>query len=122
MAILVRDCLYSVSVPLLTTLQAVAVHINLDALSFNICNIYLRATLPIANADLVRLLSQLSTSFVLLGDFNVKHMVWGSDLNDDRGVLFHDLSSRLPLLMSHFSTPVRTPISFSHQGRLVPRT
>jgi hypothetical protein len=36
-AIVVRDCVYSVSVPLHTTLQAVAVCINLGALSFTIC-------------------------------------------------------------------------------------
>jgi hypothetical protein len=108
-AILVRDCVYSVSVPLHTTLQTVAVRINLAALSFTICNIYLPPTLPIADPDLVRRISQLPTPFVLLGDFNANHIVWGSDLNDHRGVHIHDLSSRLNLLLlnsganTHFS-------------------
>jgi hypothetical protein len=100
---------YSVSVPLQTTLQAVAVLINVGALSFSICNIYLPPTLPIVDADLVRLISQLPTPFVLLSDFNAKHVVCGSDLNDDRGVLIHDLSSRFNLSLlnsganTHFS-------------------
>jgi hypothetical protein len=88
---------YSVSVPLHTTLQAVAVRITLGALPFTICNIYLPPIFPISDADLVRLISQLPTPFVLLGDFNAKHVVWGSDLNDDRGALIHDLSSRFNL-------------------------
>jgi hypothetical protein len=46
---------------------------------------------------------------VLLGDFNAKHFAWGSDLNDDRGVLIYDLSSRHNLSLpncganTHFS-------------------
>jgi hypothetical protein len=96
-AILVRECVYSVSVPLHTILQPVALRITLGALSFTICNIYLPPTFPIADANLVRLISQLPTPFVLLGDFNANHVVWGSNLNDDRGFLMHDLSSRFNL-------------------------
>jgi hypothetical protein len=66
---------YSLSVPLHTTLQAVVVHITLGALPFTICNIYLPPTFPIADADLVRLISQLPAPFVLLGDFDSKHIV-----------------------------------------------
>jgi hypothetical protein len=69
-----------VSVLLHTTLQAVPVRINLGALSFTMCNIYLPPTFPLADADLVQLISQLPTPFVLLGNFNAKHIVWGSDL------------------------------------------
>jgi hypothetical protein len=71
MAILVRDCVYSISVPLHTTLQAVAARVNLGALPFTICNIYLPPTFPIA--DLVRLLAQLPTPFVQLVDSMVDH-------------------------------------------------
>jgi exonuclease III len=113
-AILVLDCVYSVSVPPHTTLQALAVRITLGALSFTICNIYLPPALPIAHSGLVRLISQLPTPFVLLGDFNAKHIVWSSDINDDRGVLIHDLYSRLDLSLlnsgafTHFSLASRT--------------
>jgi hypothetical protein len=102
---------YSVSVPLLTTLQAVAVCINLGALSFTICNIDLPPTLPIANADLVRLISQLPTPFVLLGDFNTKHSVCGSDLNFDRRDLIHDLSSRLHLSFLNYGANTHFSLS-----------
>jgi hypothetical protein len=96
-AIFVRDCVYSVSVPLHTTLHAVAVRIYLDALSFTICKTCLPPALPVADADLVLLISQLPVPFVLLGDFNAKHIVWGSDINNDRGVFIHYLSSLLNL-------------------------
>jgi hypothetical protein len=100
---------YSVSVPLITTMQAVAVRINLGAWSFTICNIDLPLSLQIAGSDLVRLISQLPTPFVLLGDFNEKHIMWASDLYDDSGVVVHELSSRLNLSLlnsganTHFS-------------------
>jgi hypothetical protein len=64
-AILDRDCVYSVSVPFHTALQAVAVRIKLGALSCTICNIYLPPARPIADANLVRLIFQLPTPFVL---------------------------------------------------------
>jgi hypothetical protein len=55
-------------------------------------------------ADLVRLISQLPTPFVLLGDFIAKHIVRGSDVNDGRGVLIHDLSSRFNLSLLNAGT------------------
>jgi hypothetical protein len=98
-AILVQDHIYSSAVNPSTTLQASVVHLTLPHLSFSTCNIYLPSAVPIDRTELSYLLSQLSSPFILLGDFNSKHILWGSPLSDDRSNIISDVCTGLDLIL-----------------------
>ena len=72
-------------VPLSTSLQAVAVRIDLNRRPFTLCSIYLPpdGTLPVL--ELRRLTAQLPGPLLLLGDFNAHHTVWGCRSSNARG-------------------------------------
>jgi hypothetical protein len=48
---------------------------------------------------MVNLLSQLPPPYILAGDFNAKHIVWGGSLTDDRGALVYDVFADFGLIL-----------------------
>ena len=103
-AVLVNNAVPHHLVKLDTTLQAIAVNISLNK-TITLCSIYLPPTLPIDIKKLDHLIDQLPKPFILSGDFNSHHTVWGCIDTNDKGrtieefitkqdlVLFNDKSS-----------------------------
>ena len=71
--------------PLNTPLQAIAIKLELPKFQLTLCSLYLNPNEPISNAELSALVNQLSHPYMLLGDFNSHHTVWGSKQSDPRG-------------------------------------
>lgn len=63
-----------------TTLQSIAVTIKSHFLPFplTICNIYAPPSSSLLESDLVDLTNQLPKPYILVGDFNSHHPMWGS--------------------------------------------
>ena len=61
------------------------------------CSIYLPPSDHVAKTDLINLIEQLPSPFVLLGDFNGHSPVWGHESYDSRGQLLEDLFSEMDL-------------------------
>jgi len=74
-----------------TTLQAVAVQVQLDK-CITICSIYLLPNndFTLNPADFQDLVNQLSVPFMVLGDFNAHSPRWGGNRLDDRGEKIED--------------------------------
>uniref|UniRef100_A0A147BLN2 Putative tick transposon n=1 Tax=Ixodes ricinus TaxID=34613 RepID=A0A147BLN2_IXORI len=98
-AIVVQGGVACVEVPLDTPLEAVAAQILTDRL-ITVVSFYLPPHIPIHMHDLQKLLTQLPQPFLILGDFNAHHTMWGSARIDSRGGLIERflLSSNLCLL------------------------
>ena len=73
--ILLRRSVLGSEVPFRTPLHAVAVHIHLRR-TYTVCSLYLAPGVPTARDDLVELLRQLPEPFILVGDFNIRHLSW----------------------------------------------
>ena len=76
-----------------STLQAVAVSISLNK-TITLCSIYLPPRLQIDIEKLDHLIDQLQKPFILMGDFNPHHTLWGcTDTNDkiEDFITKHDL-------------------------------
>ncbi|XP_035211813.1 DNA polymerase kappa-like [Stegodyphus dumicola] len=72
------------SLPLITSLQVVAIQINLRTL-VSVCSVYLPPNVHIDQRDLDSLIEQLPEPFVIIGDFNGHSLLWGNKDTNPRG-------------------------------------
>ena len=74
--IIVNNNIPHCNIHLDTSLQAVAVSISLNK-TITLCSLYLPPRSPIDKRKLDNLIGQLSKPFMLMGDFNSHHGLWG---------------------------------------------
>ena len=89
--LLIRRDISHASIPLQTDLQAVAVQIYLKR-KYTVCSVYI----PPGNNlnhdlrnDLDNVIRQLPRPFLLLGDFNGRHPIWGDTVSYTRGNIIY---------------------------------
>jgi len=87
-----------VSVNLKTTLQAIAVRIQVCKL-ITICTVYLPPKDPVTQKALSDLIEQLPAPFIILGDFNGHSPLWGNSDCNQRGELVESLISDFSLCL-----------------------
>lgn len=90
LAILVHSSVAYSRLPLNTTLQALACRVGLHR-QYTVCNLYLHPNEHPSLADLRALVAQLPAPFLLLGDINGKHVLWGGAVADPHGLTFEQL-------------------------------
>ncbi|MEL7340032.1 MAG: endonuclease/exonuclease/phosphatase family protein, partial [Bacteroidota bacterium] len=71
--------------------EAVAARVWLDDKYYSICSIYLSPSLIIQEKDITEILDQLPQPYLLLGDMNARHSLWGEEINNTKGNLFENL-------------------------------
>ena len=81
-----------------TTLQAVAVNISFNK-TITLCSIYLPPSLPIDIKKLDQLIDQLPKPFILMGDFNSHHTLWGCLNTNDKGRKIEEFITNHDLVM-----------------------
>jgi hypothetical protein len=99
MAIIVKDCMYCISVNLCSPLPVIALCMLLLDLCFTLCSVYLPPAIPVSLAYLTNLISQLPPPFILLGDFNARNILWGAVLTDKRGRSVYDVCAGFDLIL-----------------------
>lgn len=109
---LVRENLTSSEVHLNTTLQAVAIKIY-HPIEHVICNIYLPGNENVMENELIDLISQLGPIFLLQGDFNAHHFLWGSQSINSRGKLIEKIINDNSLIIMNSGDP--THFSLQHR-------
>lgn len=95
-----------------SNIQAVAVKVYYPV-EFIICNIYLPGNEQIPSIELTNIMSQFNLPFMLLGDFNAHNILWGSDINDNRGTKIEKLIEDNELNIMNSGAP--THYSFSYK-------
>ena len=88
--ILVKSHIGHVPHPLITDLQAVSIRCHLDRL-YTICGLYLPPGDPLHIDQLTDLIRQLPPPFLLLGDFNARHPLWGDAVANPKGRIVESL-------------------------------
>ena len=89
-AILVRRDVSFTILNLNTPLQAIAVQVFLRR-EYALCNLYLPPSIPVERRDLDHLVHALPSPFLLVGDMNGRHPLWGDCLTNARGVLLSSI-------------------------------
>ena len=92
---LVKNTIANIQLNLNTELQAVAVRCQLDQL-YTICNIYLPPSENVSLQQLEDLVAQLPTPYLLVGDFNARHPLWGDTLCNQKGRIVESLIDSTP--------------------------
>ena len=83
-ALLIRNDVSHIPLDLETPIQAVAVQINLNR-CYTICSIYLPPSENISERELSIICQQLPQPFLVLGDLNGRHYMWGDEITNQRG-------------------------------------
>ena len=87
-------------IKLITTLQAVTVSVTLEK-EITICAVYIPPSFHSETEHLETLLKQLSSPYILVGDFNGHNILWGCKENNHKGNIFEDfISTCLPWVAS----------------------
>ena len=97
-AVIVNNSAPHHSVKLNTTLQAVAVSISLNK-TVTLCSIYFPPSSQIDTKKLDHLTDQLPKPFILIGDFNSHHTLWGSKDTNDRGRIIEEFITEHDLVL-----------------------
>jgi len=113
--ILVHTSIPHSIVPITSNLQVQAVRISLNY-TLTICNIYVPPSSVLDEQSLTSLLQQLPPPFILMGDFNAHHPLWGSSKLNLRGqvvenVLLHNNISILNSKQSTYIHPATGSLS-----------
>jgi len=87
---LIRNSIPSYAVNLNTNLEATANRIKLSR-EVTICNIYISPGENITRTALVGLLNQLPPPYIVLGDFNARHTLWGDSIINRHGGILEDM-------------------------------
>ncbi len=82
--IAIRNTNYSKQIPLQTNFQAVAATVVISNTNLTICSLYLHQTDTVTEHELSSLVHQLPKPYILCGDFNRHHLLWGSRHTDSR--------------------------------------
>lgn len=112
-ALLVRNDISHNVLQIHTPLQAVAVRVFLNR-PYTVCSIYLPPSVVVQKEDLARLVHDLPSPLILLGDFNGRHPLWGDCTVNPRGVLVASLIEEEELGvfnsedMTYFHSPTGT--------------
>ena len=84
--IYVRRDIPHYKITLNTPLQAVAVEVHLKR-KYTLCSLYLPPNSPVTQTEILDLLRQLPRPFLLMGDLNARHPLWGDVTSNQKGNL-----------------------------------
>lgn len=88
-AILIPNQMYAEEINLNSQFQAIAIKIKFP-IDICVCNVYIPPNGAFTLSMFLNLIQQLPKPFVLLGDFNAHHILWGSSAISQRGRLIAD--------------------------------
>ena len=84
LAFLIHTSIAFTPVQITTELQVQTIRAHLSKPT-TICNIYLNPNQQTNRQSIENIILQLEEPFIMLGDFNAKHTLWGDDSDDPRG-------------------------------------
>ena len=73
-----------------TNLQLCTIKLYLEK-TYTICSIYL-PHIPITKKDIMRLMNQLSKSFIIMGDMNARSTIWEDTNRNDKGEIVEEVA------------------------------
>lgn len=90
-----------------THLEAIAVQTNIGQHSLNICNIYIPDSTPLIYDEIKDIIKQLPKPYIIIGDFNSRNTLWGSNKIDTRGKIMEKILDSEELILLNTGQPTR---------------
>ena len=106
-----KDLLFQ-TISVNSPLEVVAARIAFNK-SITVASIYLSPSVNINKNSLLEVIDQLPRPFLILGDFNAKSPLWGSDILDSRGKIIEDILSDMDLCILNTGSPTFISSSYS---------
>ena len=103
-ALYIRDTIPQIEIKLQTTLQAVAVTIQLN-FKLTICCFYNSRSMQLTTDALKNLYDQLPQPCLILGDFNGYSPLWGCNRTDHRGNIIENFINQCNLILLNDGSP-----------------
>ena len=103
-SILIRNDVAHQEIKLNSNLQVKAVTLTAGK-RFTICSIYLPPQRRVEGADLDSIIQQIPGTYLLLGDFNAHHTLWGASNINNKGKTIEDFLNRHQLVYLNDKTP-----------------
>ena len=100
-------CLSSLCLDPKTSLQAVACSVLLGHIRLTVCSLYLPPSDALTFQDLDSLIQELPEPFLLCTDANTRHLFWGADRCDRRGLLWERVFRQYGLHVLNDGSPTR---------------
>ena len=113
-SIFVKSSVPQRQIQLKSSLQAVAVSLTLHKV-ITVCSVYLPPSAKLSKSELDNLSHELPEPFIILGDMNGHHSLWGCSDRNERGEILEDFisSNDLCLLMiKHILTFIQHQVHF----------
>ena len=98
-SISIKNTFHSQELILNLELEAVAATITINNKQITICNVYLSNRHDTSYEQIEQLINRLPSPFILLGDFNSHHSLWGSYKTDKKGKIIEELLLRNELAL-----------------------
>lgn len=102
--IYVKEKIHSYAFPINSALEAAAIKIA-SPYSTTICCIYLSPSIKVTKNQIKDLILQLGRNFILMGDFNAHHPLWGGNKANKRGDDISEIITELGLNLLSDKTP-----------------
>ena len=80
--------------------------------ALTICNIYLSPSSNVDKVTVSNLIRQLQKPFIVVGDFNARSQIWGSDICDLRGKIMEDIVDVFNLHILNSGYPTHFSIAY----------
>ncbi|KAE9538681.1 hypothetical protein AGLY_005780 [Aphis glycines] len=89
-AILVKNNIKSSPIPIISELEVIATKIQLHQ-EITICNIYLPDSMVFSYQQIINIIKQLPSPYIMVGDFNSRNTNWGCNHTDPRGKIIEKI-------------------------------
>jgi len=103
-SLLIRNDIPRDEVVIRSNLQVVAVRVKLLKL-YTVCSIYLPPNDPVSFEDLSEVIDQLPQPFIIMGDFNARHTIWGDNNINVKGRMIERVLLELPIIILNDNRP-----------------
>jgi len=95
-AILLRNDVSGHKIPIRSDLQVLAIRVRFDKM-ITICNIYLPPNDLVTAEQIMEVIDQLPPPFILVGDFNARHRLWGDVIVNNKGKMIEKILTETPI-------------------------
>ena len=85
-------------------LEALAIRINIGK-EYTVCNIYVSPSEPVTTQQIINLVDQLPTPFILLGDLNARSDLWGDTVTNNHGHVIENLLANANICLLNDGSP-----------------
>ena len=116
--ILVKNSIIQSQIIFQADIQAVAVCISIEKKSYTIASVYAPPSESLKEQAIKRMIDTFASRYLILGDFNAHHQLWGATNNNDKGITVQRIIDNYNLCNLNVTQPTRFD-TYHHTSSLI---